>query len=181
MSLKPKDPLLSLGKGLTYFMQGVMAIAFAALLVAVPVLIIWQDDIAAELASELGQQAAAFPLWPAVSVLLLAAIAIAMVFVFFGRLRQIIATVGEGDPFVPENAERLTTMAWLLLGVQLLSIPIGGIGLMVARWADEVGHEDITIDAGLDITGLLMVVVLFILARVFRHGAAMREDLEGTV
>ena len=181
MSLKPKDPLLSLGKGLTYFMQGVMAIAFVALLVAVPVLIIWQDDIAAELASELGQQAAAFPLWPAVSVLLLAAIAIAMVFVFFGRLRQIIATVGEGDPFVPENAERLTTMAWLLLGVQLLSIPIGGIGLMVARWADEVGHEDITIDAGLDITGLLMVVVLFILARVFRHGAAMREDLEGTV
>ena len=181
MSLKPKDPLLSLGKGLTYFMQGVMAIAFAALLVAVPVLIIWQDDIAAELARELGQQAAAFPLWPAVSVLLLAAIAIAMVFVFFGRLRQIIATVGEGDPFVPENAERLTAMAWLLLGVQLLSIPIGGIGLMVARWADEVGHEDITIDAGLDITGLLMVVVLFILARVFRHGAAMREDLEGTV
>ena len=181
MSLKPKDPLLSLGKGLTYFMQGVMAIAFAALLVAVPVLIIWQDDIAAELASELGQQAAAFPLWPAVSVLLLAAIAIAMVFVFFGRLRHIIATVGEGDPFVPENAERLTAMAWLLLGVQLLSIPIGGIGLMVARWADEVGHEDITIDAGLDITGLLMVVVLFILARVFRHGAAMREDLEGTV
>ena len=29
--------------------------------------------------------------------------------------------------------------------------------------------------------GILMVIILFILARVFRHGAAMREDLEGTV
>ena len=28
---------------------------------------------------------------------------------------------------------------------------------------------------------VLMVIVLFILARVFKHGAAMREDLEGTV
>ena len=32
-----------------------------------------------------------------------------------------------------------------------------------------------------DLTGFLIVLVLFILARVFRHGAAMREDLEGTV
>ena len=31
------------------------------------------------------------------------------------------------------------------------------------------------------LSGILMVLVLFILARVFRHGAAMREDLEGTV
>ena len=30
-------------------------------------------------------------------------------------------------------------------------------------------------------TAWLLVVILFILARVFRHGAAMREDLEGTV
>jgi hypothetical protein len=29
--------------------------------------------------------------------------------------------------------------------------------------------------------GLVVGLVLFILARVFRHGAAMREDLEGTV
>ena len=29
--------------------------------------------------------------------------------------------------------------------------------------------------------GILLVLILFILARVFRHGAAMREDLEGTV
>ena len=36
-------------------------------------------------------------------------------------------------------------------------------------------------DGGFDMTALLLTVILFILARVFRHGAAMREDLEGTV
>ena len=30
-------------------------------------------------------------------------------------------------------------------------------------------------------TGLLLAIVLFILARIFRHGVEMREDLEGTV
>jgi hypothetical protein len=31
------------------------------------------------------------------------------------------------------------------------------------------------------LSGLLLVLVLFILARVFRVGAAMRDDLEGTI
>ena len=41
--------------------------------------------------------------------------------------------------------------------------------------------DDITVDAGLDVSGILLVVILFILARVFRHGTTMREELEGTV
>ena len=36
-------------------------------------------------------------------------------------------------------------------------------------------------DGGLDGGSILLTLILFILARVFRHGAAMREDLEGTV
>jgi galactitol-specific phosphotransferase system IIC component len=41
-------------------------------------------------------------------------------------------------------------------------------------------HADVRTD--LDLGGsLLLPLVLFILARVFRHGAAMREELEGTV
>jgi len=37
------------------------------------------------------------------------------------------------------------------------------------------------LDTHMSLTGLLVGLVLLILARVFRHGAAMREDLEGTV
>ena len=36
-------------------------------------------------------------------------------------------------------------------------------------------------EASFDFGGLILILTLFILARVFRHGAAMREDLEGTV
>ena len=37
------------------------------------------------------------------------------------------------------------------------------------------------IEVGVSFSGILMALVLFILARVFREGARMREDLEGTV
>ena len=39
----------------------------------------------------------------------------------------------------------------------------------------------ISVDADFSTNGLLLALVLFILARVFRTGAKMREDLEGTV
>ena len=50
---------------------------------------------------------------------------------------------------------------------------------LVGTLADE--NADFTVDAGFDLTTVLVIVVLFILARVFKHGAQMRDDLEGTV
>ncbi|WP_340588653.1 DUF2975 domain-containing protein [Erythrobacter alti] len=178
---KGADPLLLAGKVLTIIMQIAMGIGALALLIGIPALFIFQSDIAAELASEVGEQAADFPLLTVAALMGMAVIAVGLIFMFFDRLRKIIGTVGEGDPFAPANARRLNAMAWLLLGVQVIAIPMAGLGLTLAKWADETGHEGITIDAGLDLTGILMVVVLFILARVFRIGAAMRDDLEGTV
>jgi hypothetical protein len=37
------------------------------------------------------------------------------------------------------------------------------------------------VEGGVDFGGIILVLTLFVLARVFKHGAAMREDLEGTV
>lgn len=181
MSIQFNDPLLLAGKVLTIIMQGFMALAGAILAIMIPVVIFFQDEINTEIAAEHGEKIADFPTLAIVGLFALAIAAVTMVFVFFGKLRAIIGTVGERDPFVPENADRLSVMAWLLLAVQVLMIPIGGLGLLVVKWADEIEHTNVTIDAGLDLTGILMVITLFILARVFKHGAAMREDLEGTV
>ncbi|MBH5321648.1 DUF2975 domain-containing protein [Aurantiacibacter sediminis] len=180
-STRPNDLLLVSGKALTILMQIFMSIAAFALLITIPVLLFYQADIAAELTAELGQEITDFPLPTIIALLVMALMVVALVFAFFDQLRRIINTVGHGDPFAPQNARRLGNMGWLLLVVQLLMIPISGAGLTVAKWADEVGHEDITVDAGLDLTGILMVIVLFILARVFKRGAEMRDDLEGTV
>jgi hypothetical protein len=92
------------------------------------------------------------------------------------RLLAMVETVRAGDPFVPENAVRLQTIAWGLVGLQILSILIGGIGKAVSTAAHPVN-----LDAGFSINGWLAVLLTFLLARVFAEGTHMREDLEGTV
>jgi hypothetical protein len=92
------------------------------------------------------------------------------------RLLAMVETVRAGDPFVATNAERLRTIAWSLLVLQLLSIMIGTIGRAVSTPA-----HPLRLDAGFSISGWLAVILTFVLARVFTEGAAMRDDLEGTV
>ncbi len=178
---RPNDLLLLAGKVIAVFMQAAMAFGAAALLISSVALLIFRDDVIAEFANEAGNPEVAFPLLQLAGVMLIGLAIVVMLFVFFGTLRKIINTVGEGDPFAPANADRLSLMGWLMLGVQLALIPALGLGLMLAKYADETENANITVDAGLDLTGILLVIILFILARVFRHGAAMRDDLEGTV
>lgn len=92
------------------------------------------------------------------------------------RLLGMVETVRMGDPFVAANAERLQSIAWVLLALQILSIVIGAIGKAISTPAHPVN-----LDAGFSINGWLAVLLTFVLARVFAHGALMREDLEGTV
>jgi hypothetical protein len=92
------------------------------------------------------------------------------------RLRAIVATVREGDPFVATNASRLQAIAWTLLALQLLSLVIGAI----ARVISSPAHP-IHLQAGFSINGWLAVLLTFLLARVFAEGTVMRQDLEGTV
>ena len=110
----------------------------------------------------------------AVAVLGLAAIPLN--YVILKRLLAIVDTVRAGDPFVAANADRLRTIAWALLALQLLSLVIGAIGKSISTPAHPV-H----LDAGFSINGWLAVLLTFLLARVFAEGTHMREDLEGTV
>ncbi|HEY5723509.1 MAG TPA: DUF2975 domain-containing protein [Allosphingosinicella sp.] len=92
------------------------------------------------------------------------------------RLIAIVLTVRAGDPFVPANAIRLQTIAWILLALQILGMVIWAIGEAVNTPATPVD-----LDAGFSINGWLAVLLTFVLARVFAEGTLMREDLEGTV
>ena len=175
------DPLLLAGRILTILMQGLMAFVALCLLIAIPAALFFSDNIQAELVAEHGAQIGAFPSFAIAAILLLALGLIAAAFIFFGKLRAIINSVGDGDPFAPENADRLTAMAWLSLGAYAIMAMIVAVALPITDWAKQIGDAEANFDFGFDLTGILMIIVLFILARVFRHGAAMREDLEGTV
>lgn len=179
---RTSDLLLLAGKVIAIFLQGAMVIGAAALTIAAGALLLYRDTLQAEYIAQSGNADAIFPVAAIIGVMLIGLAIVAALFIFFGKLRQIIDTVGEGDPFVPDNAERLSLMAWLMLGIQLLVLPALALALELAKVADEFGEGiDVDVGGGFDLSGILLVIILFILARVFRHGAAMREDLEGTV
>src|SRR5688572_27731454 len=48
------------------------------------------------------------------------------------RLLAIVHTVGGGEPFAADNAQRLESIAWALLALQLLSITIAAIARAVS-------------------------------------------------
>ena len=173
-----KDTLLTAGKLLTVFLQIVVALAMAALAVALLYVLLNPGEVATALA-ENGSDASVALILTIISVTVVAAIAvIAAAYHFFQLLGQIIDTVSDGEPFVAINAERLHRMGWIALLFQLASFPIGAMaGYLVAQFP----LQDITADVEFSLTGVLLALVLFILARVFRHGTEMRDDLEGTV
>lgn len=91
-------------------------------------------------------------------------------------LRAMVETVRLGDPFVHDNAVRLARIAWVVLGLELLRLAVGAVAAAASSRA-----EPLRIGWGVSPTPWLAVLLLFVLARVFERGAAMREELEGTV
>lgn len=177
MASREQDTLLDVARVIVILVQALMVIAAAAIIVALPVIILSQETLIQEIRTEFGPDAS-LPLPVILAMLALSLLIVALAWLFLRNLRQIIDTVGEGEPFVLANADRLTNMAWLMVAIQGLSFGLGSFAFLAARTLREplvMGDIDI------DLTGIVLVITLFILARVFRLGAAMRDDLEGTV
>ena len=116
--------------------------------------------------------------WTGALFLLIAVMAV-LAFFLLRTLRRIVDSVAEGDPFAPVNADRLEHMGWLMIALQLVAIPMTSLAIWfdAAPFKPNVHHGDDGLSAG----AILLTLILFVLARVFRTGAAMRETLEGTV
>jgi hypothetical protein len=94
----------------------------------------------------------------------------------FARLLTIVETVRRGEAFTTENAGRLRTIAWAMVGLEVLHICV-----VVIASAVSTKEVPLHINGTFQITGWLAILLLFVLAQVFLEGARMREDLEGTV
>jgi hypothetical protein len=88
------------------------------------------------------------------------------------RLRAIVDSVRVGDPFILENARHLEAIAWRVAAIEVARLVVASIAAAV--W--EPGKVD-----AFSFAPWLAVLLLFVLAGVFAHGAKMRADLEGTV
>jgi hypothetical protein len=108
-----------------------------------------------------------------------AAAELALTYLFLRNLRRMIESVAHGQPFERINADRLRRMAWLSVAMQIVAVPM----TRLIVWFDALPHKPNVHhnDDGISIGAILLTLVIFVLARVFRTGAEMQEDLEGTV
>jgi hypothetical protein len=106
------------------------------------------------------------------AIVVLGVIGAAIVHAVLRRLLAIVDTVRVGDPFILDNARRLEAIAWSVMALEALRMVVAAIAAVV--W--EPGRID-----AFSFAPWLAVLLLFVLAGVFTHGARIREDLEGTV
>ena len=99
-----------------------------------------------------------------------------------GRLRRIFVTLAKGDPFQPDNVKRLRLIGFTLAGIELLSYLLRAI---VAWWERvgpiDVDDVDVRVGQGFNLTIWFAVLVVFVLAEVFREGARLRREAELTI
>jgi hypothetical protein len=93
----------------------------------------------------------------------------------FTRLIAMIDSIPTAQVFSLGNAMRLRTVAWALLGTQIIDLAVG----IFSQYLSQTSGEYLGWSPGL--TGWIAVLLLFVLSGIFREGATMREELEGTV
>ena len=110
------------------------------------------------------------------AIMLIGLVCVPVTNIALTRLLAIVRTVRIGDPFVLDNAGRLRTIAWSTFALTVAGAVVGGIAEGVTA---SVGGLDV--NWKFSFTPWLAVLLLFVLAQVFEHGARMRAELEGTV
>lgn len=172
-----KCPLLAAGKLMTVTLQIFSGLVIFAATIGIPAILLNLSHIENELASGASGDASA-ALSAIIVLMMLAILGACLLFLFARILGRIIDTVGLGDPFVPSNANRLRSMGWVALAFQLLAIPFAALNAFIGT---QLPAAALHVDTDISFNGVMMAILLFILARVFRRGTEMREELEGTV
>ena len=93
----------------------------------------------------------------------------------FHRLRTILNSVLEGDPFTTDNSRRLRHIGWLMIGMQILGFLTGWLGSKLPP------DHNIAVGFDFSFSGLLAALLAFVVAQLFEQARSMRDDLEGTV
>lgn len=113
--------------------------------------------------------------WPVViGGLGAAALYLAGVLVIVARLRQIFATLMAGDPFHPDNVSRLRIIGVALGGLELIRYAVWAAGAWLLPGQNKV-------EPNVSLTAWFSVLVVFVLAEVFREGARLRREAELTI
>lgn len=172
------DPLLGFARAGTLFCMFVVAAGAVISLLGVPFTLIAPPLVGEALAEHLPGKMTPSTFYAIAGLLALVTALLAVVYLFLRHMLRIIDTVAQGDPFIPVNADRLRSMAWLMLAIQIIALAVGALADFIEQSVEGEVHS---LSFEFDLNSWALVLLLLILARVFRRGAEMRDDLEGTV
>lgn len=109
-----------------------------------------------------------------ISGLLAAALYLAGILVIVASLRRIFTTLTAGDPFHPDNVARLRLIGLMLAGLELGRYAFWAVSAWLLPGVDRI-------EPSLSLTAWFSVLVVFVLAEVFREGARLRREAELTI
>lgn len=113
---------------------------------------------------------------PMLSAGLLAfALYVAVVLFIIERVRRIFMTLTAGDPFHPDNVARLRSIGFALAALELINY----VTNLVSGWVFRDQFKSVHFP--FNPTAWFAVLVVFVLAEVFREGARLRREAELTI
>lgn len=92
------------------------------------------------------------------------------------QLRRILLTLIDGDPFVPENANRLSRIGIAIAAMELLRL---AVVVFVSAVPKLVGDEAPRLSTQFILW--ISVAALFVLSQVFREGTRLRDEEKMTI
>lgn len=92
------------------------------------------------------------------------------------QLRRILLTLADGDPFVPENARRLSRVGIAIAAMELIRI---ATVMVVSMVPTLVGDEAPRLSTQFILW--ISVAALFVLSQVFREGTRLRDEEKMTI
>jgi hypothetical protein len=92
------------------------------------------------------------------------------------QLRRILLTLADGDPFVPENARRLSRVGIAIAVMELIRI---ATVMVVSTVPTLVGDEPPRLSTQFILW--ISVAALFVLSQVFREGTRLRDEEKMTI
>lgn len=95
-------------------------------------------------------------------------------------LRGVFDTLVKRDPFVPENAKRFTAIAIVLAVMEASKTLVSALVSFIFSSLDIAAGDQFQFP-NISWPVWIAVVTLFVLAQVFREGAAMREEQKMTI
>ncbi len=99
------------------------------------------------------------------------------------RLRRILITLINGDPFVPENAGHLRAIAIAIAVYQIIRYGAHGIIALIFTVFGRPVESGVSVEPqfGLNLGAWAAVIALLVLAEVFREGTRLRDEQKFTI